>query len=406
MAKKLLVLLMMTWRLLTFTLSTLSVPLLGYCQSLAQPALTSRIPLEHWLVQGASTMALPKVSEKGHSVSSPTPEMHSSVLPARKAAPKQGLAPDALFYRRSGGGDSGGGGTGVMVRGRLRLKDFIECPLITITSTSAGWKGIPLSPRIMRLDSTSINTSLKNYAKVSDPLFASIISAAAALPEWYAVRSELGLDKDSDSKLAVFKSALGIILNANLLEKLDAMDQLGLAFHESLRMVSLGFGIDLGDREIEDLTCKAFSGQPIETAKYPTISSYMKRLDVQGSAEFRAENWVRWRLTFETIAHVNGRLLPSGSGTGLFYEREKSKFAMLELAAPGLAPRNLEEAFFTWAAREAPTECSSQAYCNYMEAWPSLPYQPQTSETRLHRWALNATNARYVAWTEQDTGVY
>jgi hypothetical protein len=306
-----------------------------------------------------------------------------------------------LRYSRSGGGDSGGGGSVILSNHQYYLKDFLNCKNLRTQRTELNLSGDIISDSLFKIDPKSILPIIKNSANLNNNLVHKMIWAAIARANWYSVDTDLQLDTDPDLKLAIFKRPIGIMINANLFSKLDHQNQMGLIFHEALRMLSLGFNIPLSTIEIEKITCHAFSNQNAELSQYPNLNNSLLSLIGEGSVEVKKTRLQMWENTFESISQLNDvQYMPAGLVKTFFYQLESSKFEALREAAPDLTAQQLEEAFYSWAALEAPTQCTTTSTCDYFEEWPMQPYQ----NSKLSRWTMFVNNFDITGWRNRESG--
>jgi hypothetical protein len=299
---------------------------------------------------------------------------------------------------QKGGGDSGGG-SGLSINSKLRLKDFAHCPVQIKQLIQPEIKAVGISKKIDKLDSISIKNAIAQNASVSDSLLEKLIWAAAARANWYLVDASLKLSHETDSKLAIFKKPLGILIDADLFSQLPEVDKHGLLFHEALRMISIGFGINLTSSEIETITCKAYSNQPISVEQYPSLKTYFEKLIPEKNESLYQVYKQMWMTTFQSLSDLADiQTLPPGSLKQFFYQLDSSKFEAFRQATPGATLLELESAFFNWAGREVKTNCVNRVDCNYFEEWPLNPFQ----ESRIVKWTLVSTNSNHLRWNQAD----
>lgn len=315
-------------------------------------------------------------------------------------SPNGGKTPDPQGLYK-GGGDSGGGGSGVYINDQFRLKDFALCPGLRSTRTGVKLQNEKLGPSISKISAASIQKAIRQTARVSNSLLERIIWAAAARTNWYKVKATLNLDMDIENKIAVFIRPLGVLIDERLISNLSELDQEGLFFHESLRMVSIGFRFYLSNTAIEEITCSAFSDKAIDVDRYPALAQFIKSISGEGSKEVQQVRQQTWETTLQTISELPDHAVKSFGGVNTFYYQQgSSKFETLRLAAPFLDSDQLENSFFSWAAKEVSQACYSKSECDYFEEWPTLS-KPSPS---LRKWNLLMNDSHYMIWEESTTG--
>lgn len=376
---------MKTFLIIT-TISLISLPNSGLCQTYRQSDSKQTVLLSDWQNKQAQN----NLNQKRNSIST---DLSGNNLDQKLR--------QKLKFSRSGGGDSGGGGSVIINDNRYFLKDFQHCKNLRTEKTDLHLSGTIISDSLFKIDPKSIIPIIKNKANLSNNLVHKMIWAAIARANWYSVATDLQLDTDPDLKLAIFKRPIGIMINANLFSKLDQQNQMGLIFHEALRMISMGFNIPLSTTEIEEITCHAFSNQKFQLTRYPILNNYLLSLIGEGSAEVKMTRLQMWENTFESISQLNDvQYMPAGLVKTFFYQLDSSKFETLREVAPDLTAHQLEEAFYSWAALEAPTQCTTTSTCDYFEEWPTIPYL----NSKLIRWTMFVNNSKLTGWKNSETG--
>lgn len=214
------------------------------------------------------------------------------------------------------------------------------------------------------------------------------------------MNAELSLDDAEESKLAVFQRSIGILLDDKKLERLPAIDQLGLLYHESLRMISLGFRIALSTGEIEQITCSAFTNKRINVPQFASLKAYIDALVAQKpTLEEKKEMLQVWERTFASMADTDNLNLQPFVTPQVFFQAYASRFEFLRVTNPRLSMTELEEAFFGWAAKEVPGNCSGLEACDYYEKWPSEISGQSSSQT----WLLARNNEAQTVWKQDQS---
>ncbi len=379
----------------SFILSLFLVPKTGHCQRHIQLD-----PKTYSYIDWSRTLILkPEQSTKNKSNKLPISNNNPSLLDKPLFNVPLNMK-NGLHY---GGGDSGGG-SGLQIGENFRLKDFKQCQNLRSTDSIDEYLiGEMISENIFKPQAGSIKEIIKKYAPVSNQLLEKIIWAAAARANWYFVNADLQINNSTDKKIALFKKPVGIIVDNKMYNKLATnADKAGLLFHETLRMVSLGFQIALSTTEIEDLTCQIFSNQKIELEKYQDLNNFLKKLTGEESTATYEAYKSSWITTFESISELKDlQFMPSGGIKTFFYQLESSKFESFRQVAPSVKNSDLENVFFSWAALEGPSKCHSKNECSYSEYWPTKPYQT----SKLRKWDLIYKDANLIGWSEPITGL-
>ncbi len=259
---------------------------------------------------------------------------------------------------RMGGSDTGGG-SGFIVNNQLILQDFKNCPGLDDSREKFLLKSEEISTSVAKIDASQIAKLIEENPKFQNEILKKLMITSALRANWYFVDADLSLDNSESVKLAIFKRPLGILINKNLFNQLSSINQKGLLFHETLRMLSIGFGYEIDQQTLETLTCEAYS-------KDKFISDWNR---TQSKDQF-------------------------------FDQGSVSKFEKLRSVATLLSRDFLEEAFFSWAAVEAPTSCLSQNECHYFEEWPT---QDDRIVSSFEKWNLFYNNEFATGWSTDDS---
>jgi len=178
------------------------------------------------------------------------------------------------------GGSDTGGGSGYYRNGELLLKDFANCKLPEVVKQKNHFNIESISKSVSSLDSAQLAEFLAQNIQVQDSLVADLLLTAASRANFYLVDANLENNNNANKRLAVFKRPLGITIDKNLFNQLNSIHQIGLIFHETLRMVSIGFEIQLSENEIEEITCKAFS-QSLSLENTSSIRKFLNDLAIR-----------------------------------------------------------------------------------------------------------------------------
>lgn len=306
------------------------------------------------------------------------------------------------------GGSDTGGGTGYYLNSQLHLIDFKKCSLDSKRQYELQNISIEkITPHIEKLNSTDIGKLLENLDTFENQFFKSILIAAARRANFYFVDAELDQgNSKTQVRLATFKRPLGIIINKNHYKELSELERAGLLFHESLRMLSLGFDIQITEKEILTLTCLAFSqnAKKISLSDYSELELFFSRWEQELAFKEKDLNERQMLITNElsqllNLDDIHFPFLHSISNSFLFQEYT-SKFENLRNYLASSSTDTIENAFFSWASKEVPQNCSSKVECDYYEEWPissSHFFSP------FIKWELVVNNKVYSQWNNQDS---
>lgn len=302
------------------------------------------------------------------------------------------------------GGSDTGGGSGLIINNQLILQDFKNCPVIDTDKKYPVTTEV-ISSSVEKLNASQIAKIIENNPKFSSEIFKKLMITSAMRANWYLVDANLLLDSPEKEKLAIFKRPLGILINKNLFNQLSNVNQQGLFFHETLRMLSIGLGFDIESSTLETLTCQAYSEEKskINLDLYLSlnnfITNWMKLYTDAGYSSSEATTAILERLeNSRRLDDINFPLLVPNKYNFL-YQGNVSKFEKLRNVVPFSKYDFLEQAFFSWAAVEAPTLCYSLKDCHYFEQWPSHPNQIISP---IEKWNLFYNNEMALGWATED----
>jgi hypothetical protein len=288
------------------------------------------------------------------------------------------------------GGSDTGGGTGIFINNQLVLKDFANCSVEPIKELYLYKESDPITNSITRINSVTIADAILKNARFDNPIFEKILLTATKRANFYLVDATI-----EGAKLAIFKRPLGILIDKNLFAKLNPANQIGLLFHESLRMLSIGFDFPIEESVLEKITCQSFSNLKTQTSleEYSQLNNFISFFHNPTLLE-------QILIDLENVGNLNDIDFPLlfSSPYSFLYQTETSKFENIRNYIPSSNVEKLDEVFFNWASIEVPTSCSSESDCNYYEEWPE---NPASIFINFQKWTLIANNSNYSGWKNE-----
>lgn len=288
------------------------------------------------------------------------------------------------------GGSDTGGGTGIYFQNEFILKDFKSCSTIQIKPINFLKNSENITDTITRLDSSEISNSILKFTHFNNLAFEKMMVAAINRANFYLIDATI-----EESKIAVYKKPLGILIDKNLFFKLSSTNQLGLLFHESLRMLSIGFDFPIEEDVLEGLTCQAFSleNNLVKIENYNSLYTFIMHNST--------EELINELDSISNLYDIDFPLLYL-SRFYFLYQKETSKFENLRNYIPSSLKENLDNAFYDWAGREVPKNCKSELECDYFEEWPE---NPSKVISNMIKWKLISNDTLMAIWKNDSNQI-
>ncbi len=313
--------------------------------------------------------------------------------------------PDLKKIIKMGGGDSGGGSVIVKNQNTI-LKDFQTSENIPMNSDFTIEKK-QVSKNISTLNSANISDLIATL-KIENLYFKYMLQIAAQKSLWFLVDHKLSLQNEYSrtntdiQTAAIYKRSIGILINKNIFENLPVTHQQGLLFHETLRMLSIGFGIDLSTTDIEEITNSVFSSTHIDFKKYSKLNfiiSEMLKNDLSQPDRNHSSDWIH---TLQRSTNQDSDFKTDLSLDFFFSQSQFSKFSFftkLFTEHKSIYSNLIQENFYDWIIQQPKDLCTTEVNCNYSEKWPIF----QNSEMQLKKWTLLHNDNNMLIWHADDT---
>ncbi len=304
------------------------------------------------------------------------------------------------LYLVAGGQDTGGGDFSVEFKldgsRNYFFTDLFNQPGPFVDVDMTDLRKTQISRSIYILDPRQIREKMSQlFDRDFDRVIKAAILAAAGRANWYFMDRKIAIKTKGgfSQKLAVFNKNIGTILDKNIFERLKNQ-KIGILVHETLRMLTIGFGYKLSEDELVILTRAICSRQKLRLEDFSSLKAIREQIletywDEAAAVKFL--NQLGESMDAEVFKPV------------IFLQAYASRFLTFISVTGQASMIERDETFFRWAGLQVPSYCSDINSCNYYEEWPSSRMTKLESD-KLQKWVLTCRDEKKECWVHQRSG--